>query len=212
MSTCGNIFSGSFSLCWPNEDALVWLTPWCWFVREGTDDANKRCWVKDWSQHKQKACKRKGKIWKQLNSEISFSQSSPSRVITSLVHTAKVQELRHHASQLCLQCSPGYQSEQDWRHGMGEVLRLAIRTTNKSSRHAWSFKCLQSTRLVLGDKRWLFPTQPDGYCCTWPCQDFENFQYIFARERNINHLAVLEVIFITTYQPVLWSQKDHVRR
>ena len=32
-----------------------------------------------------------------------------------------------------------------------------------------------------------------------------------ARARNDIHLAVLEAIFIASYQPVLCSQKDHVR-
>ena len=39
----------------------------------------------------------------------------------------------------------------------------------------------------------------------------ESFFNILARARNDNHLAVLEAIFIASYQPALCSQKDHVR-
>ena len=38
-----------------------------------------------------------------------------------------------------------------------------------------------------------------------------SFFTIMARARNDTHLAVLEAIFIASYQPVLCSQKDHVR-
>ena len=38
-----------------------------------------------------------------------------------------------------------------------------------------------------------------------------SFFTILAQARNDIHLAVLEAIFITSYQPVLCSQKDHVR-
>ena len=38
-----------------------------------------------------------------------------------------------------------------------------------------------------------------------------SFFTIMARARNDIHLAVLEAIFIASYQPVLCSQKDHVR-
>ena len=38
-----------------------------------------------------------------------------------------------------------------------------------------------------------------------------SFFTILARARNDIHLAVLEAIFIASYQPVLCSQKDHVR-
>ena len=38
-----------------------------------------------------------------------------------------------------------------------------------------------------------------------------SFFTILAQARNDIHLAVLEAIFIASYQPVLCSQKDHVR-
>ena len=38
-----------------------------------------------------------------------------------------------------------------------------------------------------------------------------SFFTIYARAHNDINLAVLEAIFIASYQPVLCSQKDHVR-
>ena len=50
-------------------------------------------------------------------------------------------------------------------------------------------------------------------CLSTPSKtdNLASFFTIMARARNDIHLAVLEAIFIASYQPVLCSQKDHVR-